>query len=300
MAVTMTAAELLAALRLGDSPEETAEVTRLLAYATEAVTQHAADASDIAMNEAVVRLGAYLFDMPAASRNGAYANAMRNSGAARMLLPWRTHRLGLSDAVAEAQAAVGSTGNPVVGIAVSGTTLTVTFADGTTDALDLPAGMGGTTDQVARDAAGAAQAAADANAVTAAAHAAEANAHHTPPTGGGDPVYTLLATGHLNGIRAGFSFTSTMVAALRAAWSTSDYLEFRFVLSPGRYVTRQVRTIPQPLPATAIQVYCGLATGTTGAAMIVDLTLNLDSASVGTGVDGTWLSGATLEIYGVS
>ena len=35
--------------------------------------------------------------------------------------------------------------------------------------------------------------------------------------------------------------------------------------------------------------------------MIVDLTLNLDSASVGTGVDGTpGLSGATLEIYGVS
>ena len=32
MAVTMTAAELVAALRLNNTPEEQAEVTRLLAY----------------------------------------------------------------------------------------------------------------------------------------------------------------------------------------------------------------------------------------------------------------------------
>ena len=189
MAVTMTAAELLGALRLGDSTEEVTEATRLLAFSSEAVVKYAPAASDIAHNESCRRLAGYLFDQPEAARGAAYANAMRNSGAQRMLLPYRTHRLGLSDAVAEAQAAVGTDSNPVVGIAVSGTTLTVTFADGTTDALDLPAGMGGTTDQVARDAAGAAQAAADANAVTAATHAADANAHHTPPTGGGDPVW---------------------------------------------------------------------------------------------------------------
>ena len=98
MAVTLTVAELLAALRLGDSQEETAEVMRLLAYATEAVTKHAPDASETAMNEAVRRLGGYLFDMPEAGRGDAYANAMRNSGAARMLLPYRVHRLGLTDA----------------------------------------------------------------------------------------------------------------------------------------------------------------------------------------------------------
>ena len=68
MAVTMTVAELLAALRLGDSAEETAEVTRLLAYATEAVQKHAPNAADTAMNEAVRRLGGYLFDMPEAGR----------------------------------------------------------------------------------------------------------------------------------------------------------------------------------------------------------------------------------------
>ena len=41
MAVTLTVAELLAALRLNDTAEETAEVTRLLAFATEAVTKQA-------------------------------------------------------------------------------------------------------------------------------------------------------------------------------------------------------------------------------------------------------------------
>ena len=98
MAVTLTVAELQAALRLGDSAEETAEVTRLLAYSTEAVTQHAPDASDTAHNEAVRRLSGYLYDMPEASRSDAYSNAMRNSGAARMLLPYRVHRLGIADA----------------------------------------------------------------------------------------------------------------------------------------------------------------------------------------------------------
>ena len=46
MAVTITVEGLRAALRLNDTPEETAEVTRLLAYATEAVVQAAPDAPD--------------------------------------------------------------------------------------------------------------------------------------------------------------------------------------------------------------------------------------------------------------
>ncbi len=104
MAVTLTVAELTAALRLNNSAEETAEVTRLLAYATEAVVNHAPDAPDVAHNEAGRRLTGYLFDQPEAGRSDAYANALRNSGAARMLLPYRIHRAGYSDAVAAAQA----------------------------------------------------------------------------------------------------------------------------------------------------------------------------------------------------
>ena len=97
MAVTLTVTELLAALRLGDSAEETAEVTRLLAFATEAVTKHAPNAADTAMNEAVRRLAGYLFDQPEAARGDAYSNALRNSGAQRMLLPYRLHRAGYAD-----------------------------------------------------------------------------------------------------------------------------------------------------------------------------------------------------------
>ena len=97
MAVTLTIAELLAALRLNDSAEETAEVTRLLAYATEAVVKHAPGASETAMNEAVRRLSGYLFDQPEASRGDGYSNALRSSGAQRMLLPYRLHRAGYAD-----------------------------------------------------------------------------------------------------------------------------------------------------------------------------------------------------------
>ena len=92
--VTLTVAELAAALRLGDSTEETAEATRLLAFATAAVTKHAPDAPDVVLNEAAVRLAAYLFDMPNAGRGAGYADAVRNSGAAAILLPYRVHRAG--------------------------------------------------------------------------------------------------------------------------------------------------------------------------------------------------------------
>ena len=105
MPVTLTQAELSAALRLGDTAEEVAESTRLLAYATAAVSRHLADAYDAApavvVNEAVVRLAGYLFDQPTASRGMAFADALRNSGAGAMLLPYRVHRAG---SVAEAGA----------------------------------------------------------------------------------------------------------------------------------------------------------------------------------------------------
>ena len=159
MAVTITVAELLDALRLNDTPAELAEVTRLLAFASEAVVKHAPDASDTAQNEAVRRLCGYLHDMPEAARNDAYANSLRNSGAQRMLLPYRIHRAGFATAVEAAQEAVGTTGNPVVDLEVDSGQLVVTFQDGSTVSLPL-AGDG--TDQTARDAAGTAQGRADA------------------------------------------------------------------------------------------------------------------------------------------
>ena len=98
MAVTITSAELAAALRLGDSPEELAEVGRLLEFATTAIARYMGDAYDstpaVIVNEAAVRYCGYLFDRPYAARGTAFADALRNSGAAAALLPYRVHRAG--------------------------------------------------------------------------------------------------------------------------------------------------------------------------------------------------------------
>ena len=92
--MTIDASALASAIRVGDTPEETAEVTRLLATATELVTRHAPDAPDAMHNEAMIRVAGYLFDMPQAARGAGFADVMRNSGAGALLLPWRIHRAG--------------------------------------------------------------------------------------------------------------------------------------------------------------------------------------------------------------
>ena len=144
MAVVITVDELRSALRLGTTAEETTEVTRLLAYATEAVNRNTPSAPDAIHGEAVIRLAAWLLDAPTSSANVSHADALRSSGAAAILLPWRIHRAGsTAEAVEAVQQAVGSTNNPVTGIGINGTVMTVTFADGTTTNLELPAGTGG-------------------------------------------------------------------------------------------------------------------------------------------------------------
>ena len=93
--MALTDSSLMNALRVGDSTEETAEVSRLRTYAEAAVTKHAPDAPDAIAEEAQIRLAAYLFDQPNAGRGVAFANALRNSGAASILLPYRIHRAGI-------------------------------------------------------------------------------------------------------------------------------------------------------------------------------------------------------------
>ena len=94
MAVTISAKDLAAALRLGDSAEELAQVTRLLSFATLAVGKHAPDAPEAVQNESVIRIAGYLYDAPTAARGVGFAAVLRNSGAAGMLLPYRVHRAG--------------------------------------------------------------------------------------------------------------------------------------------------------------------------------------------------------------
>ena len=106
-----------------------------------------------------------------------YANAMRSSGAARALLPYRIHRAGYSDAeaVTQAQSAgLGTTGNPVTNVAVVGHELVVTYQDGTAESFTITAGSGGAgADQTARDSAATAQSEIDAH---------EASTHNTDTT----------------------------------------------------------------------------------------------------------------------
>ena len=85
----------------------------------------------------------------------------------------------------EVNQAIGTTGNPVTGLSISGDVLTVTFADGSTHDLTLPAGGGGGSgvDQVARDAAAQAQSDADAaGSVASAASGAASTAQGTADT----------------------------------------------------------------------------------------------------------------------
>ena len=176
MAVTITAQELSDRLRVGSTPEELAEVTYLLDYASVAVLKYASGAPDVVQDEAVRLLAGYLFDAPTQSGGDRFANAMRNSGAARTLLPYRVHRAGsVDDALAAAQAAIGTVGNPVTGLAIAADDLIVTFADGTTEHLPLPAGGGAGEDAVARTAAATALTAA--NTADQAADAAQADAN---------------------------------------------------------------------------------------------------------------------------
>ena len=163
MALTLTVPELLSALRMGSTTEETQEATRLLSYATTAIKQFLgaayADTPSEVVNEAAIRWCGYLFDMPFASRGTAFSSAITNSGAGAILLPYRVHRAGsVAEATTAAQEAIGSTGNPVVNVEVSGSTMTIIFADGSSRTEALPAGMGGGgIDETARDAAQAAQ-----------------------------------------------------------------------------------------------------------------------------------------------
>ena len=199
MAITITPAETVAAARVGGTPEELAEITRVLGIATAHIARYLGDSYDdadaVTLNGAAVQLARYLYDQPTVSGGVSFANAMRFSGASNLLFGFRIHRAGLvgGDAVAIAQEAIGSVGNPVVGVDVVAGELLITFADGVEETHTLPTGGG--VDQTARDAAtGAGTAAAtaqtgvDANTAAQTAHDANPNAHHIPTTPGGDAV----------------------------------------------------------------------------------------------------------------
>ena len=223
MPVTTTAPEMVARIRGGSGAATATEVAELLGYATAQIERYLGSAyattPDVVLNEAARRIVGYLFDRPQASRYTTYAGVLRNSGAGESLLAYRIHRAGsTADAIADAQAAVGDVGNPVTDVAYVGDTLTVTFADGDANTYTITSGDAGDgmvgVDQTARDAATAAQGAADTNAATATAHAADPDAHHIP--GGSGDVVSANARLPANDValRLGWAQTQTPVDAI--------------------------------------------------------------------------------------
>ncbi|MCY4414956.1 MAG: hypothetical protein OXE87_01390 [Chloroflexi bacterium] len=146
MAITVTVDDLLTELRLTDTTQERELATRRLAYASQAVADYLRDAfddvPDAVVNEATIQIAGYRYDQPLAPMGSGYANALRNSGAGRTLLPYRIHRIGIAD-VAEVSTAVGSAVNPVTDVDYSGDVLTVLYADGTSETFTITQGSGG-------------------------------------------------------------------------------------------------------------------------------------------------------------
>lgn len=110
MAVSLSIAELSAAIRVGNTDPEKAEVTRLLGYAQAEINRFATQAIPQGIeNEAAVRIIGYLYDAPTT----AYANVLTNSGAAAMLLPYRVHRGGNVIGAAAVERTSSSSGDTV-------------------------------------------------------------------------------------------------------------------------------------------------------------------------------------------
>ena len=100
MAIDRTLAQLAADLRIGDGTTEPtgavlAVLKRIAASAAARVTAYAPGAPTAISTEAYVRLCGWLFDSDPSGVNPGGSNAMRASGAASLLGPYRVRRGGL-------------------------------------------------------------------------------------------------------------------------------------------------------------------------------------------------------------
>ena len=106
MPVTLVLSSIRTELRLGGGgsggSHEDEIATRLLQWATDTISEHLgvnyATTPTSIVNQACIRLCAWTFDVPTAGGGSRYANALRSSGAERLLLPYVSHSAGLPDA----------------------------------------------------------------------------------------------------------------------------------------------------------------------------------------------------------
>ena len=96
MAVTLTAIQLAAAMRIGDGVTALVEpqasvISRILASATALVESYAPNAPESIQNEAAIRVGGYLYDSPPGA-SMRFANPLGDSGAQALLARFRIVR----------------------------------------------------------------------------------------------------------------------------------------------------------------------------------------------------------------
>lgn len=114
MALTVTVAQLADALGTPKddagaiSSEDSAELTRLLAYANALITAEAPEAPDAYKDLATQALVGYLYDRPTSERGTGYANAWTNSGASAILKRYIQRRVFTLDDVAGAATSIAS------------------------------------------------------------------------------------------------------------------------------------------------------------------------------------------------
>ena len=90
--MAVTQAQLLAALRLPDTPDsvQSALVTRIGTVAGTVVAEYAPSAPDDVKDEATIRVAGWLYDSDPADSRG--TNPLRASGAMAILSPYRVQR----------------------------------------------------------------------------------------------------------------------------------------------------------------------------------------------------------------
>lgn len=160
MAVTLTRAQLAVELRIAVTESETLQegisaiLDRSLAVGAAQVLAYAPNAPDAVHNASAVRIAGWLFEAELAGRQR-HAAPMLSTGAAALLSQFREERLYSGDGAPSANAVVALLADALIG----GTHVNIRRV-GDTFVIDATSEVS-TTDQVARSAATAAQAAAD-------------------------------------------------------------------------------------------------------------------------------------------
>ena len=80
-----------------DPPEPILGIlTRLKGVATGLIDSRCADVPDDSRNEAIIRLAAYIYDMPTSPMGSGYVTAWHYSGCGAILAPWRAMKTGIT------------------------------------------------------------------------------------------------------------------------------------------------------------------------------------------------------------